>query len=333
MDKRILGRSGVEVSALGMGCWAIGGPFGTKETPYGWGDVNDAESITAIHKALDMGITLFDTADVYGAGHSEIVLGQALGSKRKDVVIATKFGYSFNEDTRETFDGNASAEYIRQAVEGSLRRLNTDYIDLYQLHMDEELTAEDGHAVRDALEELVQAGKIRGYGWSTDSVDKAAAFRQGEHNFGVQFGSNVLDVNRAMIAFCDEQNVAGLNRGPLAMGILTGKFSKETVLADDDVRGPLMTQSDEGYFNYGKPNAKLMTQLEAIREVLRSEGRTLAQGAIAWLWAASPMMLPIPGFKSVAQVEENAGALQYGPLTADQMAEIDRILERDRVLS
>lgn len=332
MNNRKLGRSEIEVSALGMGCWAIGGPFWDGDLPNGWGDVNDDDSIASIHKALDMGVTLFDTADVYGAGHSEYVLAKALGNRRKDVVIATKFGYTFDEETRHTFEGRSDAAYIRSAVDESLRRLNTDYIDLYQFHINEH-PLEGADVVRDTLEELVQAGKIRAYGWSTDFIEKAAIFNEGAHNSAVQFECNVLDVNREMIAFCEQHNLGGLNRGPLAMGILTGKFTRASTLAEDDVRGPKQTQSDEGYFNYGKPNAKMLAQLEAIREVLRSGGRTLAQGAIAWLWAASEMMLPIPGFKTVAQVEENAGALQYGPLTADQMAEIDRILERDAVLS
>jgi len=129
---RQLGRSGIRISPMGLGCWAIGGPAWRGETPVGWGKVDDAQSIRAIHAALDLGITFFDTADVYGAGHSERVLGKALAGRRDQVVVATKFGNTFDEDTRQATGADASPEYIRAACEASLRRLNTDYIDLYQ---------------------------------------------------------------------------------------------------------------------------------------------------------------------------------------------------------
>ncbi len=176
--RRALGRSGIEVSALGMGCWAIGGPFWAGETPLGWGEVDDEESIRAIHAALDRGVNFFDTANVYGAGHSERVLGRAIAGRRSHVVIATKFNSVFDESTRQVTGTDASPEGIRKACEESLRRLNTDYIDLYQFH-DNDYPAEKAAPVRETLEKLAQAGKIRAYGWSTDYVDKAEAFAQG----------------------------------------------------------------------------------------------------------------------------------------------------------
>ena len=166
--KRTLGRSGIEVSALGMGCWAIGGPFWSGKTPLGWGQVDDEESIRAIHKALDMDVNLFDTANVYGAGHSERVLARALGNRRSQVVIATKFNAIFDETTRQVApETTTSPDSIRKACEDSLRRLNTDYIDLYQFH-DNGYPAEKAAPIRDTLERLTETGKIRAYGWSTD---------------------------------------------------------------------------------------------------------------------------------------------------------------------
>src|SRR5690606_7649156 len=133
-----LGRSGVEISALGMGCWAIGGPFfGPDGQPYGWGEVDDAESTRAIHAALDAGVTFFDTADVYGAGHSERVLGAALKGKREKAVIATKWGNLFTEGTRIMDGLDASPSYCRSACEASLKRLGVDVIDLYQFHLND----------------------------------------------------------------------------------------------------------------------------------------------------------------------------------------------------
>ncbi|MCB0129858.1 MAG: aldo/keto reductase, partial [Caldilineaceae bacterium] len=129
---RKLGRSDLEVSALGMGCWAIGGPFWRGDRPVGWGDVDDAESKRAIARALDLGATLFDTSNVYGCGHSERILGEALAGRRDQVVIATKFGNLFDEETRIITGASGKREDVRAACEASLTRLRTDYIDLYQ---------------------------------------------------------------------------------------------------------------------------------------------------------------------------------------------------------
>jgi len=324
--KRMLGRSGIEVSALGLGCWAIGGPFWAGETPLGWGEVDDNESIRAIHAALDLGINFFDTANVYGAGHSERILGRALAGRRSQVVIATKFNAVFDEKTRQVIGADASPEGIRRACEDSLRRLNTDYIDLYQFH-DNTYPADQAELVRETLEELVKEGKIRFYGWSTDFPDRAEVFAQGPHCTAIQFQLNVLDDNPAVIAICEKYNLAAINRGPLAMGLLTGKYTLQTRVSADDVRGEKSPEWMR-YFRDGRPNPEWLAKVEAVREILTSGGRTLAQGALAWLWARSPQNIPIPGFRTVAQVRENAAAMQFGPLTPEQMREIEAILGR-----
>jgi aryl-alcohol dehydrogenase-like predicted oxidoreductase len=127
----------LETPAIGMGCWAIGGPFWFGTQPLGWGEVDDRESIAAIHKALDLGVTFFDTANVYGCGHSERVLGAALKGVREQLIIATKFGNTFDESTRQKIGQDASPEGIRQACDASLQRLGTTYIDLYQFHLND----------------------------------------------------------------------------------------------------------------------------------------------------------------------------------------------------
>ena len=175
--RRDLGRSGIEVSAVGMGCWAIGGPFWDGETPLGWGEVDDQESIRAVHAALDRGVDFFDTANVYGAGHSERVLGQAVAGRRPQVVIATKFSSVFDETTRQVTGSDATPGGIRAACEDSLRRLNTDYIDLYQFH-DNGYPAEKAAPVRETLEQLVLELPPRvedredGHGIAIDAVDE-----------------------------------------------------------------------------------------------------------------------------------------------------------------
>lgn len=326
MFKRMLGRSGIEISALGLGCWAIGGPLWAGDIPIGWGEVDDDESIRAIHRALDLGVTFFDTADLYGAGHSERILARALRDRRKQVVIATKFGNTFDEATRQATGADVSPAYIRQACEASLRRLNTDYIDLYQFHLNG-FEAEQAGEVRETLERLADAGKIRAYGWSTDFADRARVFAEGQHCAAVQVEMNVLDDAPEIVTVCEEHNLAAINRGPLAMGLLTGKYRAGLTVAIDDVRGersPVWMK----YFKDGQANPEWLSKLEAIRDILTSGGRTLAQGALGWLWARSEKTIPIPGFRNVQQVEENAGALRFGALSQEQMRQIDTVLER-----
>ncbi len=323
---RKLGRSGIEVSALGMGCWAIGGPFFEKGTPLGWGEVDDNESIRAVHRAMELGVNFFDTANVYGAGHSEKVLGRAFAGRRKNVVIATKFNAVFDEQARELLGSDTTPAGIRKACEESLRRLDTDYIDLYQFH-DGGYPIDKAELVRDTMEELVSEGKIRAYGWSTDLADRAEFVAQGKHCASIQLQLNVLDNNTEVIAVCEKYNLAAINRGPLAMGLLTGKYSASTSPSVDDVRG-VNSPAWMKYFKDGKPNPEWLKMMESVREILQSGGRTLAQGALAWLWARSEQTLPIPGFRTVAQVEENYGAMKFGALTVEQMNEIETLLKR-----
>jgi len=311
---------------MGLGCWAIGGPFWAGETPQGWGEVDDEESIRAIHAALDLGITLFDTANVYGAGHSERVLARAFAGIRSRVVIATKFNFVFDETTRQVTGSDPSPAGIRAACEGSLLRLNTDYIDLYQFH-DNDFPPDKAEPVRETLESLVEEGKIRTYGWSTDYPERVEVFARGPKCTAVQLQLNVMDDNPAVIALCEKYDLAALNRGPLAMGLLTDKYSTDTRLAADDVRGKKSPDWMK-YFKDGKPNSEWLSKRDAVRQILASNGRTVAQGALAWLWARSRKTLPIPGFRTVAQVKENAGAMQFDPLTMEQMREIDKLLER-----
>jgi len=192
------------------------------------------------------------------------------------VVIATKFGNIFDEATRQVTSESASPDHIRRACEASLRRLDTDYIDLYQFHLNYHPMAE-APAARETLEALVAEGKIRSYGWST-------------------------------------------------MGLLTGKYTPSSQsLPLDDVRSERSPEWMR-YFKDGKPHPDWLKKLDAVRQILTSGGRTLSQGALAWLWARTERAIPIPGFRTVTQVDENCGALVRGPLTDAQMGEIDRVL-------
>ncbi len=317
MEKRELGKSGLAVSAVGLGCWAIGGEAWRDGQPCGWSGADDEESVRAIRRALELGATFLDTADAYGCGHSERLIAKAIEGRRDHVVIATKFGFPIDEETRTTIGQRCDREYILSACEASLRRLETDHIDLYQFHLG---NSEKGEDVRKVLEELVSSGEIRYYGWSTDNPDNARIFARGEHCVAIQQRLNVFGGNFETLRVCEEHNLASINRGPLAMGLLTGKFSSETSFPENDVR--------HGWNMTVGPQAEQLKKLGMLRDILTSNGRTLAQGAICWLWGLSPLTIPIPGFKTVRQVEENLGALEFDPLPAEQLEEIDQILER-----
>ncbi|MFZ5989610.1 MAG: aldo/keto reductase [Bacillota bacterium] len=313
---RRLGRSGIEISAMGLGCWAIGGN--------GWGDINDEESIRAIHKALELGVNFIDTSDAYGVGHSEEIIGKAVAGKRNGVVIATKFGHFGNEATMTLHGTNVMPDYIEKACDASLKRLNTDYIDLYQLHV-WEVSISEIYSVCDTLDKLVAKGKIRFYGWSTDLVGGAKLFAEKRNCTAIQHRLNVFEDSPEMISLCEEEDLASINRSPLAMGILSGKFKEDSFLPKDDIRGAGVGWVS--YFKDGKPVPEFLKKLGAVKEILTSNGRTPAQGALAWIWGRSVNTIPIPGFKTVKQVEENAKAMEFGPLTPAQMKEIEKLLK------
>jgi aryl-alcohol dehydrogenase-like predicted oxidoreductase len=321
MFRRRLGRSNLEVSAMGLGCWAIGGPWTYEDEPAGWGQVDDAESIRAIHCALDAGVSFFDTAANYGCGHSERVLGQAIAGRRDKVIIATKFGYVVDEEKRVVTRTEDVVPRIRQECEDSLRRLGTDYIDLYQFHKDD---YDPGLAVAvgDALEALVQAGKIRWYGWSTVNPEGARVFAQGRHCTAIQHWMNMGADMPGMLAVCDRYDQASIVRSPLGSGNLTGKFTRDATFPEDDWRR-----------DWNSPSEHLIQRRQRIAQIgeffARSgDPRTLAQIALAWIWTRSERTIPIPGFKTVAQVRENIQAMDFGLLSSEQMQKIADIFGR-----
>ncbi len=274
-----LGPSDIEVSALGAGCWAIGGQFSLDGKADGWGNIDDSESIRSIQTAIELGVNFFDTSDAYGTGHSENILGKAVKGNRDKIVIATKFGFTIDEKAKEIRGTNVSPVYIKQACHASLKRLNTDYIDLYQLHCG--ASSEELPGVLTALDELKREGSIRSYGWSTgSSVDARAC--AGINDFVViQHEMNIFNRSDQLLKICKEQNMASIIRSPLAMGLLTGKYKKNKIIAKDDFRSA--GHRWVNYFKAGKPVAAMVDKLEAIREILIADGRTLIQGALGWI--------------------------------------------------
>jgi len=316
MEKRTLGRSGIEVTPLGLGCMRLSskGWFATDGREIDFGEVDDEQSVKTINMAIDMGINLFDTATTYGAGHNEELLGRAIAGRRGEVVIVSKAGGYIDEEKRIFGVGgkrfyDIDPREVIGFIDDSLRRLKTDYIDVYLLHSpytDDNIDLDKAAAVRDAMEEVVQEGKLRGYGWSTDWPDQLKCFMEGPHCIGTEQDFSIFAGNEETLKLCEDNNLASLCRSPLAGGALTPKPNRD---GRDDRGG-------------GKENVK---KFQAIHDVLASGGRTVVQGALCWLWARSPVTIPIPGFRTEAQARENIGALEFGPLTPEQMEEIENI--------
>ncbi|MCJ8142327.1 aldo/keto reductase [Ancylobacter sp. A5.8] len=307
-----------------MGCWAIGGPFWFGDIAAGYSGAADDESLRAIHAAWDHGIRVFDTSAVYGAGHSERLLGEAL-ARRGEAVIVSKFGHSIDAETRQLTGPRFDPAYVRESVEQSLRRLGRDHIDVMLLHLND-LPVADAEPAFETLEAFVAAGAIGSYGWSTDFPASAGAMARRLGFSTVQHSMNLFFDAPSMCRVAMEHGLTQLIRSPLGMGVLTGKFDDGRVVPEGDVRvGPPDWQ---GYFDAGRPRPDLARQMAAVRELLTVGGRTLAQGALCWLLAKGPGILPIPGAKSAAQATENAGAMALGPLPEPVMLEIERLLQR-----
>ena len=309
---------------LGMGCWAVGGALNAGKISVGWHRGDDAEACATIAAAYEAGIRVFDTAAAYGAGHSERLLGQVLKDK-DDVFISTKFGVAFDEAAKQVLGEETSVESLDAAVDASRRRMQRDHLDLMFCHLN---TGDIDQMLRlfDRLDDHVAAGRVQSYGWSTDFPDRAEAVGSRANCIAIQHAMNVFFDAPSQSAVIEKHGLASFNRGPLAMGLLTGKFSADTQLPDNDIRSNDMDWLD--YFKGGRPSPSLLAKIDAVGELLRSDGRSLGQGALAWLWAKNPRTLPIPGAKTVAQAQENAQALGFGPLSPHVMAEIETLIGR-----
>ncbi len=306
MQKRTL--AGLEVSALGLGCMGMSAVYGP---------VDDTESIGVIHRALDLGTTFLDTADVYGAGHNEELVGRAIRQRRDEVVLATKFGI------REIVGGgevrvDGSPEYVKAAVDRSLDRLGVDHIDLYYLHRrDPDTPIEDTVA---AMGELVEAGKVRHLGLSEVSSDTLRRAHAVHPITALQSEFSLF--NRAIaddqLPVCRELGIGLVPYSPVGRGLLTGNLEALRDFGDGDFRRGLPQFQGE---NLGR-NIALAERVTALATTL---GVTPVQVALGWLLAQDAHLAPIPGTKRVRYLEENAAAVDV-TLSAAQLAEIDSAL-------
>jgi aryl-alcohol dehydrogenase-like predicted oxidoreductase len=309
IEKRVLGKSGITVSVIGLGLWAIGGDY--------WGPTDDRQSLSTIDAALDMGVNLFDTADVYGSGHSEELLGQAMKSRRDQFVVTTKIGWiDFDgERGRSAYD---TVEKLMAGVESNLHRLQTDYIDVIQSHIDfRDPTME---IFVQGFQRLQRDGKVRAYGVSTSDFEYLKAFNADDNCATLQIDYSILNrtAEAEIFPYCQAHNLGVLVRGPLAMGILTGKFSPDTRFGPDDFRRRWHEDPEE-YQVFLDDLAKV----EALRPL--AEGRTLAQLALQFVIAHPAVTAAIPGAKTPEQLKDNVSAALLPRLTAEELAQIEAI--------
>ncbi|MCL4864973.1 MAG: aldo/keto reductase, partial [Gemmatimonadales bacterium] len=290
METRTLGRSGLKVSTLGLGCMGLS---------FGYGPATERQAaIRLIRDAVDRGVTLFDTAQVYGPFTNEDLVGEALAPVRNQVVIATKFGWNF--EAGATNGLNSRPEYIRAQTEASLKRLRTDHIDLYYQHrVDPAVPIEE---VAGAVRELIEAGKIRHFGLSeagTGTIRRAHAVQpvtalQSEYSLWWR------EPEEQILPTLEELGIGFVSFSPLGRGFLTGKIDANTSFTPDDFRSGVPRFSEENR----RANQALV---EAVARLAESKGATPAQVALAWLLQQKPWVVPIPGTTKLHRLEENLG--------------------------
>ncbi len=313
MEKRTLGKSGLEVSALGLGC------MGMSEF---YGETDETESIKTIHRAIELGITFFDTADVYGPLKNEILVGKALKEKRDKVIIATKFGIVRNLETNER-GINGSPDYIKKSCEASLKRLGLDYIDLYYQHrVDPKVPIEETIG---AMSDLVKEGKIRFIGMSeaapntirrANKVHQVTALQTEYSLWSREPEIEILNTVR-------ELGIGFVAYSPLSRGFLTGRYKSIDDLEKNDYRHYAPRFQGENF----KKNLELV---DKVNEIAKEKNVTPGQLAIAWVLSQGKDIVPIPGTKHIKYLEENVKSVEI-ELTEDELRQIENVIPLDEV--
>jgi aryl-alcohol dehydrogenase-like predicted oxidoreductase len=309
LEINTLGKSGLKVTELGIGLWAIGGSD--------WGATDDDDSIAAIEAALKSGINFFDTADVYGSGHSEELLGRVMQGRREQFIVASKIGWqNFDHEKRTT--AYITVEKLIEGVETNLRRLQTDYIDVMQSHIGyRDPTME---VFVEGFQKLQQQGKLRAYGLSTSDFEYLKAFNADGGCSTLQIDYSILNrtPEAEIFPYCQEQNIGIIVRGPLAMGILAGKFTAESQFPEGDFRRNWQEKPDE--------HEIFLTDLQKVEQLKQLfPGRNLAQLALQFTLAHPAVSTVIPGAKNPRQLEQNLAAGLLPPLTPEELAKIDQV--------
>lgn len=294
MERVPLGNTGVMVSRIGFGGWTIGG--------HGWGSVDDRDSTAAVRCAMELGVNFFDTADVYGFGRSEAILAAALGESRKDVMIATKFGVTWDAAGRISHD--ISPASLTRALHDSLRRLRLDCIPLYQIHWPDGKTPL--HSVMESLQRFHEAGKIRFIGVCNVSAEQIEELHRCHPLVSVQMPYNLLNrgIDGAILPLCKRMGITTLTYSPLAHGFLTGRYGSNPGFNAEDIRARSV------YFHRANYESTTAVALR-VQEMAGRLGRTPAQVAIRWILDRLDRGCVISGIRTPGQIEENVGAMDW----------------------
>ncbi len=309
MEYRTLGQTGIRVSEIGFGAWAIGGDA--------WGPVEDHDSVAAMRRALELGVNFIDTADVYGDGHSEELVAEAIAGRRDEVVISTKGGLMGHHRDPEREPVYDRPEKIVEAFEASLRRLRTDYIDVYWCHIwwDKH---EETEAFLEAFDQLKGSGKATAVGVSTDSIDHLRHFDRDGTIDAVQLDYSILNRKRESdeLPYAEEHGLGVVVRGPLFKGLLTGKFGTDATFAAGDIRE---SWPNEPWY------AESVAKVDQLR-ALEREDQTLGQLALRFVLAHPAVSIAIPGAKDPHQVEKNVAASARPLLSLEERRWIAQVL-------
>jgi aryl-alcohol dehydrogenase-like predicted oxidoreductase len=312
MQKRKLGNSDLEVSAIGLGCMGMS---------FGYGPPADKqEMIQLIHAAVERGVTFFDTAEVYGPFTNEDLVGEALAPYREQVVIATKFGFKLDPSTGKQVGLDSRPEHIKEVAEASLKRLKTDVIDLfYQHRVDPNVPIED---VAGAVKDLIQAGKVKHFGLSEAGVQTIRRAHAVQPVTALQSEYSLWwrEPEAEILPALEELGIGFVPFSPLGKGFLTGKIDEKTSFDSTDFRNVVPRFSEENR----KANQVVV---DLISDIARGKNVTPAQIALAWVLAQKPWIVPIPGTTKLHRLEENLGAANV-ELTTDDLREIDRAVSR-----
>ena len=313
MEQRTLGTNGLTVSAIGLGCMSLTGAYDTAAP-------DRVDSITVIRRAVELGVTFFDTAEVYGPFANEDIVGEALEPYRDDVAIATKFGFAFEENGVPPGGLSSDPASIRRAVEGSLRRLRTDHIDLYYQHrVDPAIPIED---VAGAVKELIDAGKVAHFGLSEAAAETIRRAHAVQPVTAVQSEYSLWwrDREDDVIPVLEELGIGLVPYSPLGKGFLTGTIDASTTFPAGDLRASIPRFQQDAL-------AANVALVEVLNDAAAQADATSAQIALAWLLAQQPWIVPIPGTKRLARLEENTAAAAV-QLTADQLDAIHAAADR-----
>ena len=318
MEYRQFGQTGIQISAIGFGCWEIGG---------GYGSIEETEFIKAVNRALDIGLNSFDTAEAYGFGASEKSLAKALGSRRKDAVITTKFGVGY-PGAPNLRDG--SRKRVMECIEKSLKSLDTDYVDVYLIHWPDRTTPFE-ETMR-ALDDLVKQGKVRAVGLSNFRLSEIKTCMAARRVDVVQYCWNMFDrrMQQEIFPYCRENNIGVMAYGSLAYGMLTGTFSEEMTFDKNDwraKRGQLLNLNLFQHLFGADHYLKNLRAVEELKAMAKRYGKSLPQFALRWTLSNPVISTALVGCRNPREVDDNVGALGWSISDAD-LKEIEAIFAR-----